>query len=324
MTGLGMRYDDYNESFADSAYARTEYVPGAFFEYTYKNLHTFTAVLGGRVDYHSIFGLQYSPRFHLKWNPDEETVIRLAGGKGFRSPNVILENAAVFASSRALIVRNGFAMEEALNYGISFTREFQLFGRTATIIIDYFRTDFLNQIIVDMETPGEVELYQLNGESSSDALQLDLVFEPAKGLDVSVAYKLVETTIQYDEGLKTKPYVPTHRGLIALDYTTPNRKWTFSVTNNFFGKSRVPSTRTNPGHYQRPTQSDPYYILHAQVQRKFRHYDLYIGGENLTSYHQHHAIIAADQPFSEYFDASMIWGPLNQRVIYLGIRFKVK
>lgn len=36
------------------------------------------------------------------------------------------------------------------------------------------------------------------------------------------------------------------------------------------------------------------------------------------------AIIAADQPFSPYFDASLVWGPVSGRMLYAGMRFKVK
>jgi len=33
---------------------------------------------------------------------------------------------------------------------------------------------------------------------------------------------------------------------------------------------------------------------------------------------------AADEPFSEYFDASLIWGPITGRMFYAGLRFKIK
>jgi len=49
-----------------------------------------------------------------------------------------------------------------------------------------------------------------------------------------------------------------------------------------------------------------------------------LGAENLTNYYQQHAIIAAGEPFSEYFDASLIWGPLTGRMFYGGLRFRIK
>jgi hypothetical protein len=52
--------------------------------------------------------------------------------------------------------------------------------------------------------------------------------------------------------------------------------------------------------------------------------DFYIGAENLTNYFQKDVILAADQPFSNYFDASMVWGPVSGRMFYAGFRLKIK
>lgn len=325
-TGLSTTYDDYSESFADSSYARTEYVPGAFFEYTLKNAYTFTGVFGIRGDYHSIFGFQYSPRVHLKYTPTENAYIRLAGGKGFRSPNAIMENASIFASSRILNVDldSDYQIEEAWNYGVSFTQEFQFLKHDATLIIDFFRTDFANQIVIDMETAGQVNLYSLSGPSYSNAFQFDLLTEPLTGFEVSVAYKYTDAAMTYNEGLRALPYVPKHRALLNLDYTTRNKKWSFSVTNNYFGVQRVPYTNNSSVENQRSGQSDDYYMLHAQITKKFKYFDLYLGGENLTGYIQKNAIISPRSPFDSEFDASMIWGPLNSQIVYLGFRYRLK
>jgi hypothetical protein len=61
-------------------------------------------------------------------------------------------------------------------------------------------------------------------------------------------------------------------------------------------------------------------MLYLQVQRKFVGWEIYAGIENLTGYKQANPILAADQPYSPYFDSSMIWGPIVGRRFYLGIR----
>jgi hypothetical protein len=35
-------------------------------------------------------------------------------------------------------------------------------------------------------------------------------------------------------------------------------------------------------------------------------------------------IIAHNDPFGNYFDASMIWGPIMGRMYYAGLRYKIK
>jgi hypothetical protein len=49
-----------------------------------------------------------------------------------------------------------------------------------------------------------------------------------------------------------------------------------------------------------------------------------VGGENLSNYFQNMPILAADQPFGNYFDTSMLWGPLTGRMFYTGVRYFIK
>jgi len=63
--------------------------------------------------------------------------------------------------------------------------------------------------------------------------------------------------------------------------------------------------------------------LNAQVTRWFRHFSIYLGGENLTNYRQPNPIIAADHPWSQAFEPTMIWGPVSGAMAYLGIRINL-
>jgi hypothetical protein len=38
---------------------------------------------------------------------------------------------------------------------------------------------------------------------------------------------------------------------------------------------------------------------------------------------QQRLFISPDQPFGPYFDGSIVWGPVNGRNIYAGLRFKL-
>jgi hypothetical protein len=67
--------------------------------------------------------------------------------------------------------------------------------------------------------------------------------------------------------------------------------------------------------------------MNAQLTKSFGSkvpMDIYIGAENLTNFFQKNAILAADQPFGQYFDASMVWGPITGRMLYMGWRMKIK
>jgi outer membrane receptor protein involved in Fe transport len=72
-------------------------------------------------------------------------------------------------------------------------------------------------------------------------------------------------------------------------------------------------------------KSPDFFLMNIQISKTIRErLEIYLGIENLLDYTQKNPIIAADEPFSEYFDASMIWGPVYGRNTYLGIRYRLK
>ena len=61
--------------------------------------------------------------------------------------------------------------------------------------------------------------------------------------------------------------------------------------------------------------------LNAQVTRNFRHWAIYIGGENLTGYRQKGPIAGAGNPWGPGFDTTMAWGPTHGAMVYAGFRY---
>lgn len=66
-----------------------------------------------------------------------------------------------------------------------------------------------------------------------------------------------------------------------------------------------------------------YEQLSAQITRWFRHFSVYIGGENLTGFRQKQSIINAVDPWSSTFDPTMVWGPVHGAMFYAGIRVNI-
>ncbi len=123
--------------------------------------------------------------------------------------------------------------------------------------------------------------------------------------------------------LRQKPYTSKFKGLIAASYASSNLRWKIDLTAQFNGPGRIPSTASNPEAFRRPDRFDAYTVIFGQVTRSFKRFDLYLGSENLTGFKQDQPIIAANDPFGDHFDASMIWGPLSGRMIYGGFRVKL-
>jgi outer membrane receptor for ferrienterochelin and colicins len=320
--GLSMNYNNYFEKMTGFPIRTEEIVPGAYAEYTYNDLQQFSMVAGLREDHHNKYGFYFTPRLHLKYNFTQLTSLRLSGGRGWRTARIYAENTAVFTSSRNILVDTNLKPELAWNSGINFTHKFRLFSRDAIFNVDYYYTYFENQVVLDMEDIHEIRFYNLSGESFAHYIQGELIFEPIQNLTVLIAYKHNETQTNYLGTLRQRPFVPRDKGLVNVEYKTPNKKWSINATAKIIGYSRIPSGGIVHHGNEIPLRSEPYTLYSAQLSYFLKQIDLYLGSENISNFTQHNPIIASEEPFSKSFDASLIWGPIMGRIIYLGLRWK--
>jgi outer membrane receptor for ferrienterochelin and colicin len=331
-TGLSFQYDNYHEALSNTHYARKEIVPGAFFEYTYTPNEKWSMVAGLRGDNNNLFGDFITPRLNVRYEPAPGTVIRFSAGRGQRTANIFAENNSVMVSARQLVIvpstsNGGYGLlpEVAWNKGISVDQKFNLFGNPATLSLDFFRNDFSNQVIVDLENTRAVSFYNLTGKSFSNSFQSELEINPVKRLDIRLAYRFFDVRQTYSGQLLERPFIAKHRAFISMDYNSV-RNWKFNYTINYNGAKRITNTSLNPANFQLGNYSPDYFLMNAQLSKSFEKkypMDFYIGVENITNFLQQTAIVSAAQPFSPYFDASMIWGPTTGSMLYVGWRIKM-
>ena len=329
-TGASFLYDGYEEDYLTDNFKRNEIVPGIFAEYTLTGLK-YTLVAGARADFHNLAGTQFTPRLNFKYDFTPQTILRLSAGRGFRTANVFAENQQYFASNRKIqVLQNGgniygLKPEIAWNYGASLQQEFRIFGKKSTIVADFFRTDFQDQVLVDLDrSPQQLTFYNLNGKSFANSFQTQWDFTPFKNFDVRLAYKYYDVQADYIDGRREIPFMAKHRGFVNLAYATnKNNKdgfWSFDTTLNVVGKQRLPNTTSNPAEFQIPAYSESYAVLNAQISRNFNQkIRAYFGGENLTSYYQKNAIIDFKNPFGNYFDGGMVYAPIMKANFYVGL-----
>lgn len=344
-TGVSFLYDDYNESLAvengisldglavDKVnFDRTEVVPGAFFEYSYDDLQKFSLIAGVRVDQHNLFGTIFTPRLHVKYDLTPTTSLRASAGKGTRVANIIAENTGVLASSRSFVFSNltsnkgyGFKPDEAWNYGLSLSQDFTLDYRACSVQVDYFFTDFKNQVVLDMDnTAREARFFGLTGKSYSHSLQFQVDYELIRRFDLRLAYRWLKVETDYTEGQLARPLIPQHRAFMNLAYETKSA-WKFDYTIQWIGRQRLPDTSQNLPENQRSSWSDDYVLMNAQITKDLgTKWSVYLGVENLGDFKLKHPIVAANNPFGSQFDTSMVWGPIFGRMAYAGFRFRIK
>lgn len=336
-TGLSFTYDQYEEYVLNTDIRRKENSIGAFFEYTYDNGDNFSVVAGVRADAHNLLGNFVTPRLHLRYNPWDNSVLKASVGKGKRSASIFAENQHYFASSRVFNIENsggeiyGLDPEEAWNYGASFLQKFKLFSKRGSVAVDYYATNFKNQVVVDVDSnPNEVAFYNLDGQSIAHSFQTDFNYTLAKHLDFRLSYKYYDVTTDYKNKRLDKALLAKHRVLANVSYQTHylNKKearWKFDVTWNWTGKQRLPNTSTNPSQYQLQEYANPFSRLNAQATRVFsKQFEMYLGGENVLNYKQNNPILASADPFGAYFDSTIIHAPIQGINIYAGLRFNLK
>ena len=255
-TGLSATYDYYDELVETIDFERSDKSVGGFFEYAYDNLEKFTMTAGVRADQHNRLGFFISPRLHMRYTPWEKAALRASIGRGKRSANIFAENQNLFASSRQINILNsggqiyGLDPEVAWNYGFSYLQGFNLFGRKADITLDFYRTTFENQVVVDWENPYEINFYNLDGESFANSFQLELNYTIANRLDLRTAYKYYDIQTDYKVGRRIKPLIPGHRVFVNLAYELQGKNveapWKFDATYNWLSEQRYPDTSLSP------------------------------------------------------------------------------
>ena len=333
-TGITFSHDAYEEQVENNTFVRNENSIGSFFEYAFDNLENLNLTAGMRLDHHNLLGIFLTPRLHVRYTPWGKSALRFSIGRGKRSANIFAENQRFFASNRAINIQNangviyGLDPEIAWNYGLSMLQGFTLFERKANITIDFYRTDFQNQVVVDYEIPTEINFYNLKGESFANSLQIEFNYTPLERLDLKSAYKHYDVKIQYNSGELQKALTPKHRFFSNVSYeTVSNNKgglWKFDSTYNWTGQQRFSSTLQSPENFQLPTNSPTFSTLNAQITKVFSNqFEIYIGGENITNERQNNPILGAQNPFGSNFDSTFVYGPIFGSMYYAGLRFKL-
>ena len=354
--GLNAAYDIYNEDFFRQRYVlasdadwlkRTDLANvGVFGEYTFKAGDKFSSIVGLRGDWFYGQGFRVSPRVTLKYMPIDEVVIRANGGRGLRYSTPLVDNIGVFSTGKEFVGAYGdHILEDAWTFGGNITYYLPFGASENTYLsVDYFRTQFAQQMVVDYEKhANQINFYALNGNRSfTDNIQVDFSVDPIERFNITATFRYTNAKIELDgRGLVEKPMTSRFKGVLNLQYSTRLSKWIFDFTASVNGSCRVynfmeylnadgTSTvepKEGVERLYKNGRTPIYPMLYAQVTRRFKGWDVYIGAENLTNFRQKQVLVGhmgSDgfiDPRHPAFDASCIWGPLMGIKAHIGFRF---
>lgn len=300
---------------------------GAFGEYTYHMEDKLSVIAGLRADYYRSDGrFRISPRLTVKYNPTENLVLRLNGGRGLRYACPLSDNIGVLSTGKEIYSSQMIShpLEDAWIAGGNVTWYLPfLEDSNAYLSFDYFRTQFVKQMLVDYHyykiinnswIPDRIGFYTSSDRSYTNTYQLDFSVEPVKRFTVTATFRYTDAKATYKStGFGERFMTSRYKGVLNLQYATNLNKWIFDFTASINGPCRL--YEFMDGEYSRP-----YPLLYAQVTHRMKGWDIYLGGENLTNFTQKNPIINAADPWSPTFDASCIWGPLMGIRVYAGVR----
>jgi outer membrane receptor for ferrienterochelin and colicins len=321
--GFSFRHNNLEQHFPGLPVRVEENVPGVFGEYTFNSKEKLTLIFGGRADWHNGNRLEVIPRFHGKYNFTESFIVRISAGKSYRTPYIIADHLSVLASSRAIIITENILSERAWNYGANMTKRFVIGERDHTFSIDAYRTNFVNQLVVDTYSDStRIQFYNLDGKSYSNSLQFTLNLELKYSLALRLGYKIEDVKSTFNGVLEQLPLVAKNRALGTIAWSTKDEHWKVDYTLSWEGTKKLQNTYTmNDGVAN--DYSPSFVVMNLQVTKAFRKFEIYGGAENLLDYRQEDPIIHPEDPFGNSFDATNIWGPVQGRRIYAGIRMSI-
>lgn len=356
MFGTSLRYTYFDDNTpATSGYnlvrgvynqASHTYLPGLFVQDELRFNTQNSLLMGLRYDYNSIHGNIFSPRVNYKWSSkDQNSIVRLSIGNGYRVANVFTEDHAALTGARELEFVTALQPETSWNGSVNFVKNSYLKDGTAIgIDATAFYTYFTNKIIADYDSnPNKIIYDNLSGYAISKGLSLNIDLAFYQGLRMMVGATLMNV-YHVEQQQKTRQlFTERFMGVWSLGYTIKNLGITVDYTGNLYSPMRLPLlSNLDPRQAYSPWWS----IQNIQLTKQFKKgFELYGGVKNLLNWTPNKSkpfIIARtndpfdkhvqfdgngqvlatpDNPYALTFDPTYVYGP-NQGIRgFLGLRY---
>jgi outer membrane receptor for ferrienterochelin and colicins len=329
--GASFLYDRVQEQFQLDSVSREEMVPGVFGEYILQGTPTLQIISGLRIDYHNLFGVQPTPRFHAKWTFAEGWNWRVSAGSGFRVPNYFADHSAMLISGRKIELPETLEMEKAWSFGNGLVWEFPMGKQTFSIGADIWYTHFENRLLVDREAEGKLWMRFSREPAYSLVCQFDADLPFTSWIDLRLGYKYQKVEAMFGGLIQQEALVPQHRGLSTISLNWNKVGLQFDLTSQFIGPARIPEANDLISGQNRAGYSPFFMLWFSQLSWKTwkdntqkPRIEWYIGMENMFNYTQPNPILNPHVPGSEHFDGALAWGPVFGRMVYGGIRFWIR
>lgn len=332
LAGIPFRFIKYDDNTPGTVlegrnHPQVTRLPGVFVQDEYAVSDKTTLLTGLRFDHHNEHGNIFSPRVSVKYAPSKTQTIRLSAGNGFRVVNLFTEDHAALTGSRTVFIEEKLRPEQSWNVNLNYAT--MLSGKNGFVNLDgsLFYTYFTNKITGDFENHIDTIYYKnLDGRAVSTGVTLNAEISLLNNLKIITGATLMDV-YQIDEvstgGERQQQFfAPAFSGTYTVSYSFAKSGLSVDFTGKTYGPMRLPVQRELGD--TRPDYSPWYSLLNFQVTKTFDNgLEIYCGLKNLLNFTPKDPLLNPQAPFSEGFDTTYNYAPVQGLKGFLGLRFTI-
>ena len=286
--GLSTRYNWYDDNTTATLDVNLNqpnryWLPGIFIEDEIAVKAQHKLLLGMRIDHHPDHGFIATPRTGYKINFDDQTLIRLNAGTGFRVVNIFTEDHAALTGARDLVIEDELAPEQSYNINLNFYKKiYTSDGWILGLETALWHTYFTNQILPDFDSnPNQIRYDNLSGYAVSQGGSINI--EATYGQFRAQIGSTILDVFTKENGIQMRP-VFTEKWSATWAITAPlwNEKLIVDYTGNLYGPMRLPLLgKLDPRNEFSPTWS----IQNIKLSyKKDNNWNFFLGVKNLLNW----------------------------------------
>jgi outer membrane receptor for ferrienterochelin and colicins len=279
-------YDDNTTATFKNGENRPEniFLPGIFVQDEIAFNDKNKLLLGVRYDYNSIHGSIFTPRLAYKFKINDNNIIRLNAGTGFRVVNLFTEDHAALTGAREVVIKNDLRPEQSLNVNLNYIKKFNF--DNGTFIgweTSFFHTRFSNKIIFDYDTnPNQIIYDNINGYAINQGITSNIDVNFTNGLKIITGVSFLDNR-NIENGIsEIPPLTERFSGTWNVSYKIQPINMTIDYTGNVYGAMRLPLL----GDLDPRAPNSPTYSI-QNIQFTYsgcKNFELYAGVKNLLNF----------------------------------------
>lgn len=355
LVGTAFRYTFYDDNTPATATTdpinpqnlpQKTYLPGVFVQDEISIANNQKLLLGFRYDHNNFHGNIFTPRIAYKLSINQNNILRVNAGTGFRVVNLFTEDHAALTGAREVEFKNALKPEQSYNVNVNYIKKiYTKNGTSIELDLTAFYTYFDNRIVPDYDTdPNKIFYDNIRGFAHSKGVSLNVDFDFVNGLKVNAGGTLMDNTIT--ENAVSEQQILTERftGTWGVTYKFNKTNLSIDYTGNLYGPMRLPLLNDlDP----RSPNSPWWSIQNIQITYSgLKKYQIYGGVKNFLNWTPNRgnpfiiartndpfdkgvqfdpttgqALATANNPYGLTFDPTYVYAPNQGARAFLGIRY---